>query len=116
MPAAHCCLVLWSTRRLSQCGICFWWSGQRFSRCVESHGSAAYDEFCAEFHEAAGRVIARNGIVYGTEAVTGVLATLASLNPALGAALGVAAGAGAGVAADKSGLTDWAGRTLAPIL
>jgi len=66
--------------------------------------------------EAAGRVIARNGIVYGTEAVTGVLATLASLNPALGAALGVAAGAGAGVAADKSGLTDWAGRTLAPIL
>jgi len=66
--------------------------------------------------EAAGRVIARNGIVYGTEAVTEVVATLVSLNPALGAAFGVAAGAGAGVAADKSGLTDWAGRTLAPIL
>jgi hypothetical protein len=66
--------------------------------------------------EAAGRVIARNGIVYGTEAVTGVLASLASLNPAVGVALGVAAGAGAGAAADKVGLTDWAGRTLAPIL
>ena len=65
--------------------------------------------------EAAGRVIAGNAISEGAGWIVGSLVGLATLNPAIGAAAGIATGAVARYGADKYGITDAAGRRLAPL-
>ena len=66
--------------------------------------------------EAAGRVIAGNGIGIGTGLIIDALLTV--MFPPLGAAAaaaGIAGGAAASYGADRAGITDAAGRTLAPL-